>query len=79
MLYMKIKCKKHTTTTKTTATTKTNNAEHDNLYNRVNAYKSQKKKNILEVCVKSSNCTQQDNVDDVAGSVLYTANKVKLD
>ena len=38
-----------------------------------------KKKNILEVCVKSSNCTQQDNVDDVAGSVLYTANKVKLD
>ncbi len=43
MLYMKIKCKKHTTTTKTTATTKTNNAEHDNLYNRVNAYKSQKK------------------------------------
>ena len=78
MLYMKIKCKTHTTTTKTTATTKTNNAEHDNLYNRVNAYKSQKK-NILEVCVKSSNCTQQDNVDDVTSSVIYTANKVKLD
>ena len=74
MLYMKIKCKKHTTTTKTTATTKTNNAEHDNLYNRVNAYKSQKK-NIFEVCVKSSNC----NVYDVASSALYTANKVKLD
>ena len=78
MLYMKIKCKKHTTTTKTTATTKTNNAEHDNLYNRVNAYKSQIFF-FLEVCVKSSNCTQQDNVDDVTSSVIYTANKLKLD
>ena len=50
MLYMKIKRKKHTTTTKTTAPTKTNNAEHDNLYNRVNAYKSQKKKHFGGVC-----------------------------
>ena len=38
MLYMKIKCKKHTTTTKTTATTKTNNAEQDNVYDIVNYY-----------------------------------------
>ena len=45
---MKIKSKK-TTTTKTTATSKTNNAEQDNLYNRVNAYKSQNY--ILGVCV----------------------------
>ena len=75
MLYMKIKRKKHTTTTKTTATTKTNNAEHDNLYNRVNAYKSQIFLFFFELCVKSSNC----NADDVTGSVLYTSNKIKLD
>ena len=77
MIYMKIKSKK---TNKSQEQQKeTNSAEQDNLYNRVHSDKSTGFFLIFFFGggggggVKSSNCTQQDNVDDVASSVLYTA------